>query len=153
MAETVPAGRFASTYTRGAPASSSAIGRSPDASVPMCGSLSRLPFCLCVRAFLLRGGALAPQLGHELVATMVEILAFARVPLAADGVLAEERESDGRIAVGDDCVRKHAWIHLAPGDCLRWRGARQAAPDHLIGGDLNEELIAALGDSVDLPQR
>ncbi len=68
-----------------------------------------------------------------------------RLPvLAADGVLAEQRKRDRRIAVGDDGVGQHAGIHLAPAHGLRRRRAGQPAPHHLVGRDLDEELVAAL---------
>ena len=51
---------------------------------------------------------LTQQVGDELVATVHELLARPAVVFRADGVLAEERERDGRIAVGDDRVRQHA---------------------------------------------
>ena len=76
-----------------------------------------------------------------------------RLALGADGVLAEQRECDGRVGVDDDGVRQHARIHLAPAHRLGRGGARQPAPDHLVGGDLDEVIVAALRDAVHLPQR
>src|SRR5687768_9501985 len=158
MAETMPAGMLASTYTRGAPASSPAIAPSPDARVPMVGwsamaqARSALLSALAV-ALLVRRGALPLEIRDERVALEIERLALALGPPAADRVLAEQRERDRRIAVRDDRVGQHARVHLPPAHGLRWRCAGQPAPDDLVRGDLDEEVVAALGDAVDLPER
>ena len=70
----------------------------------------------------------------------------------SDGILAEQRERDRRIAIGDDRVRQHAGIDLPPAHRFRRRRSGQAAPDHLIGRDLDEVVVAALRNAVDLPQ-
>ena len=44
-------------------------------------------------------------------------------------------------------------IDLAPADRFGRRCAGQAAPDDLVGRDLDEVVVAALGNAVDLPQR
>ncbi len=72
---------------------------------------------------------------------------------AAHRVLAEQRKRDRRVGVGDDGIGQHARVHLAPAHRLGRRGARQAAPHHLVGRDLDEVVVAALGNAVDLPQR
>src|SRR5207344_3327186 len=89
----------------------------------------------------------------ELFAPVIERLSFALTVLAADRVLAEQRKRDRRIRVRDDGVGQHARIHLAPAYGLRRRRARQPAPDDLIRRDLDEELVAALGNAVHLPER
>ena len=73
--------------------------------------------------------------------------------LCPHGVLAEQRKRDRRVDVGDHGVGQHARVHLAPADRLGRRRTRQAAPHHLVGRDLNEVVVAALRDAVDLPQR
>ena len=80
--------------------------------------------------------------GHELVAFVHELFPLAASVGRADGIFAEERKRDRRIAVRHDRVGKDAGIDFAPAHRFRRRGARQPAPDHLIGGDLN-----AAGDS------
>ena len=102
---------------------------------------------------LTRRAAAAAQVGDERLAPVVQAAQRAAAVRAADGVLAEERKRDRRIAVGDDRVGQHAGIHLAPAHGLGRRRAREPAPDDLVGRDLDEELVAALGDAVDLPER
>ena len=70
-----------------------------------------------------------------------------------DRVLAEERKGDRRIAVGHDRVGQHAGVDLAPADRFGRRRTGQAAPDDLVGRDLDEVIVAALRNAVDLPQR
>ena len=71
----------------------------------------------------------------------------------ANRIFAEQRESNRRITVGDRGVREHARIDLAPADRLGGRRAGQSAPDDRVGRDLDEIVVAALEDAVDLPQR
>src|SRR5688572_21613507 len=65
---------------------------------------------------------LPQKIGDEFVALVHQLAARAAVVFRTDHVLAEERERDGRIAVGDDRVRKHTRIHLAPAHGLGGRG-------------------------------
>src|SRR5204863_5971237 len=108
------------------------------------------------RGFLtlgVRRAALALEIGHQFLALVVQVLPLPRAVLASDGVLAEQGKRDRRVAVRDDGVRQLAGIDLAPADRFGRRRAREPSPDHLVGRDLDEELVAALGNAVDLPQR
>ena len=69
------------------------------------------------------------QLGHQRVALVHELLARAPAVLRPDGVLAEQRKRDRRIAVRHDRVGQHAGIHLAPAHRLG-RASRPDSPPH-----------------------
>ena len=62
------------------------------------------------------------------VALVHELLARPAAVRRSDGVLAEQRKRDRRVAVGDDGVGQHARIHLAPAHRLGRRRARTARP-------------------------
>src|SRR5712691_3556165 len=123
MKPTRPAGTFASTYTRVCSVSLSACGPSSDARVPM---LRRLPvpfqirhrLCLLVRLRVRarRVFRLGTQLRDERVALVNQLLPLTAAISGANGVLAEERERDRRIAIRDDRIRQHARIDLSPAD-------------------------------------
>src|SRR5262245_49018960 len=84
----------------------SACGASSEESVPTESLLDR--------PFFVRGLRFPLQRGDELVTLVHEVLALAAAVLRPDRVLAEQRERDRRIAVGDDGVGKNAGIDLAP---------------------------------------
>src|SRR5262245_46889785 len=162
MYVTRPAGTFASTYRRGCPAMRPGGAPSSEARLPMTrvtpSSMPlqvghrldrvdwRLMLAPCCARFLL-------ERRDQLVTSVNERLARTPIVIGSNGVLAEERESDRRIAVCDHRVRKNARVHFAPAHRFGGRGARQTAPDDLIGRDLNEIVVTAFGYSVDLPQR
>ena len=91
--------------------------------------------------------------GNELGAAVHQPLARAAPVRGADRIFAEHRERNGRIAVGNHRVREHAGIHLAPSHGLGGGCAREAAPDDLIRRDLDEVVVASLGNTVHLPER
>src|SRR4029453_10850559 len=135
-------------------ARSVAMGRSCSASEPICVLEGGLGNQSALLAFPrpLRGGRLPlfSQLDDERLALVVQPLALALAVLAPDGVLAEQRKRDRRVAVGNDGVGQNAGIHLAPAHGLGRRGAGESAPDDLIGRDLNEKIFPALRDAVPL---
>src|SRR4029078_11858788 len=57
------------------------------------------------------------------------------------------------IAVLRDDIRESSGVHCAPPDSLRGGRAGQSAPDDLIRGQLDEVIVAALWNAVNLPQR
>src|SRR5207253_10972262 len=102
---------------------------------------------------VLRGLGFARQRRDELRALVDELFALAAAVRRPNGVLAEERERDGRVAVSDDRIRQDARYHRAPADRFRRRRARQSTKHDLIRRDLDEVIVAALRNTVDLPQR
>src|SRR6202011_2400813 len=96
---------------------------------------------------------LAFQLDEQRPSLMKKLLPRPSAVFRSDRILAEQRERDRGIAVRHDSIGEYAWIHLAPAHGFGRRRARQAAPDRLIGRDLDEVLGAALLDAVGLPQR
>src|SRR5262245_15362841 len=159
---TRPAGTFASTYKRGCPAMRPACGPSSEASVPMTRvtpssmplqvghRLDRVDWRLMLAA---RCACFLLERHDQLVTSVNERFARTPIVIGSNGVLAEQRKSDRRIAVRDHRVRKNARVHFAPAHRFGGRGAGQTAPDDLIGRDLNEIVVTAFGYSVDFPQR
>src|SRR6478609_127917 len=151
MNETRPAGTLASAYTRGRSATASATGPSSFHSVPMA-----FPSRLLISFLFLRLQLLARfffQLRDQLLALSEQPLALAPAVLVTHRVFTEQRERDRRIAIRDGGIRQHARIHLAPAHRFGGRRARQPAPHDGVRGDLDEIVVAALEDAVDLPQR
>src|SRR5262245_46379734 len=91
-----------------------------------------------VPTFVPRSLCFARQISDELLTLMDELLARAAAVRRSNRVFAEQRERNRRIAVRDDGVGQDAGIHLAPADRFGGRRTGETAPDHLIGGDLNE---------------
>ncbi len=98
---------------------------------------------------LLAGGLRLPQqIGDERLTRVDQFLARPPAIRRSHGVLAEEREADRRIDVGDHRVGQDAGIDLPPAHGFGRGGARQSAPDDLIGRELDEVVVAPFGNPV-----
>src|SRR5262245_45273065 len=105
MCATMPAGTFASAYTRGLDVRRSACGASSEESVPIRGAALRFR----LRQSLLAGSLrFSGQIGNEPIAVVDQFLSRPPAVGGSDGVFAEERKRDRRVAVGDDGVGQHA---------------------------------------------
>src|SRR3954467_14312163 len=103
---------------------------------------------LCIhrrRLALLRVLRLPQQLRDHRIALVHEFLAGTTVVLRTDGVLREQWERNRGVAVRDDGVGEDAGVDLAPAHGFGRSRAGESAPDDLIGRDLDEVLVAALG--------
>src|SRR5438552_15060243 len=99
-------------------------------------------------ALLLRRLRFPCKRHDELISFVHELLASPAPVGRTHGVLAEERERDRRVAIGDDGVGQHAWIDLAPADGFGRRRSLKSAPDHLVRRDLDEIVVSTLRDAV-----
>src|SRR3954464_7789209 len=102
---------------RGWLAACSTKGPSSDESVPIT-SLQISSMAIDLRGFLGHVGGfrgfrrlrLFQEVGDEGLALVHQAAALAAIVLGADGVLAKQRERDGRVAVGDDGVGEDTGI-------------------------------------------
>src|SRR5689334_8832619 len=94
------------------------------------------------------GGA---QVIEQLFPTRIEFAALAWRG-ARDGVRGQQREGEGGVGVDHDGVVEQVGLDLAPGDRLRGRRAREAAPVRRVLGDLDEVVVSTLVDAKHLPE-
>src|SRR6478735_369762 len=128
MKPTTPHGMLASAYTLGT-SLRVATGINSDASVPTTSSDRRgasrpdpagLSVPVEFRRFVRDGlrfaslFCLTHKVGDEFVALVQELAARPAAILGTDGVLAEQRKRNRRVAVGHDGVRENTGVHFAP---------------------------------------
>ena len=85
-----------------------------------------------------RRPGLSRELGHQRLTPVEQPPRPAPATLGADDVLAQDREGDGGVAVGDHRVGQPSGLDLAPAHRLGRGRPRQPSPDDLVGGDLDE---------------
>src|SRR5262245_2496465 len=98
-----------------------------------------------------RGDGLLLQRRDQFVALVHELLPWTTARRRPHRVLAEQRKRDRGINIRDGCIGKYTRIDLPPAYGFGRGRAGQSSPDHLISSDLNEEVVAALRDAIDLP--